>query len=165
MILRFVSGSDTPANRPRKRSAALTRIRFISNCSLKTVSTWSPSSLRSRPWSTKTQVSCLPTALCTNTAATEESTPPDNAQRTFLSPTASLISAILRCAKLLIVQSPLTPQTSNRKLEIILRPNGVCSTSGWNCTPYNLRKSLAIPATGHSLVSAVTTNPSGTSDT
>ena len=51
--------------------------------------TCSGSPLRSRPWLTCTQVSCLPMALMSSAATTEESTPPDRASRTFLSPTCS----------------------------------------------------------------------------
>ena len=39
--------------------------------------TCSASPLRSRPWSTKTHVSWSPTALCTSSAATAQSTPPE----------------------------------------------------------------------------------------
>ena len=81
------------------------------------------------------QVSCLPMALCTMTAATEESTPPLRAQSTFLSPAFALISATLRSTKDFMDQSPFRPQIANKKLLIIFLPKGVCSTSGWNCTP------------------------------
>ena len=45
--------------------------------------TCSPSFLRIRPWSTKTQVSWSPIAWCTSSAATDESTPPQRPQMTF----------------------------------------------------------------------------------
>lgn len=48
MILRFASGSETPASFDRKRSCALTRMKFISQF-LNAASTSSPSSLRMRP--------------------------------------------------------------------------------------------------------------------
>ena len=48
----------------------------------KVSTTCAASSLRSRPWSTKTQVSWSPTALWTSSAATAESTPPESAQMT-----------------------------------------------------------------------------------
>ena len=48
----------------------------------KVVSTCSRSCRRSSPWSTKMQVSRSPTARCTSTAATDESTPPDRPQIT-----------------------------------------------------------------------------------
>ena len=44
--------------------------------------TCSPSFLRIRPWSTNTHVSWSPTARCTSSAATEESTPPERPQIT-----------------------------------------------------------------------------------
>ena len=50
----------------------------------KSLSTCSASPARSRPWSTKTQVSWSPTARCTSAAATAESTPPDSPQITRL---------------------------------------------------------------------------------
>ncbi len=46
----------------------------------KSRSTCSASPLRSRPWSTKTQVSRSPIARCTTAAATAESTPPESPQ-------------------------------------------------------------------------------------
>ena len=45
--------------------------------------TWSPSSARSRPWSTNTQTSCSPIARCSSAATTDESTPPDSPSRTW----------------------------------------------------------------------------------
>ena len=39
-----------------------------------------------RPWFTCTQMSCLPMALISSAATTDESTPPDSASSTFWSP-------------------------------------------------------------------------------
>src|SRR3712207_7819482 len=97
-------------------------------------------------------------------AATDESTPPDNAQITFLSPTVSFIFFICSSAKEDIDQSPFSLQTSNKKFLSICFPNKVCSTSGWNCTPYNFLSSFAIAAHGHSLVVAIISNPAGRSE-
>ncbi len=82
MILRLRSGSTMSSRAPRKRSAALTCTRSTLNCSRNVVSTCSASPARSSPVSTKTHVSWSPTALCTNAAATAESTPPDRPQIT-----------------------------------------------------------------------------------
>src|SRR5471032_3171631 len=75
MILRFCSGSATPARWPMNWSSASTRItftpRFLANMSI----TILPSSRRSRPWSTNTQVSWSPMARWISAAATDESTP------------------------------------------------------------------------------------------
>ena len=49
--------------------------------------------LAQEPWSTKTHVSWSPTALCTRSAATAESTPPESAQSTRSEPTAARIRA------------------------------------------------------------------------
>ena len=51
--------------------------------------TCAASSLRSSPWSTNTHVSWSPIALCTSSAATAESTPPDSPQMTFAEPTCA----------------------------------------------------------------------------
>ena len=91
MILRFSSGSETPASADRKRSAASTTTRSTPVAATKSFSTCSASPERSSPWSTNTQVSWSPTAFCTRAAATEESTPPERAQRTRDSPTFSRI--------------------------------------------------------------------------
>ena len=50
---------------------------------LKVDITPSASPLRSKPWSINIQISWSPIALSKRAATTEESTPPDNAQRTF----------------------------------------------------------------------------------
>ena len=55
--------------------------------------TCSPSSWRIIPWSTNTHVSWSPTALCTSSAATEESTPPESPQMTLPSPTCLRIAS------------------------------------------------------------------------
>ena len=86
MILRLRSGSSTPASLARKRSSASTWTSGMPNCS-KASTTCSASFSRIRPWSTKTQVSRSPTARCTSSAATEESTPPERPQITRPSPT------------------------------------------------------------------------------
>ena len=80
MILRFSSGSDTPASADRKRSSASTTFSCTPVAATKSFSTCSASPLRSSPWSTNTQVSCSPMAFCTMAAATAESTPPDRPQ-------------------------------------------------------------------------------------
>ena len=41
------------------------------------------------------------------------------------------------------------------------RPCSVCSTSGWNCTPYSPRSGSSIAATGVAAVRAVTAKPGG----
>ena len=59
----------------RRRPSARTPV-----AATKSRSTCSASPARSRPWSTKTQVSWSPIARCTSAAATAESTPPDRPQ-------------------------------------------------------------------------------------
>src|SRR5699024_11682741 len=77
----------------------------------KTAQTSSFSFLRSRPWSTKTQVSCLPTALASMAARTDESTPPDRAHSTLPSPICSRRALTLLSTKESIFQSPEQPHT------------------------------------------------------
>ena len=84
---RFSSGSVTPSRRARNRSSASTCTSGTWKCCWNVSTTWAASSLRSRPWSTKTQVSWSPIALCTSSAATDESTPPESAQSTRSLPT------------------------------------------------------------------------------
>ena len=88
--------------------------------------------LRSRPWSTKTQVSCLPMALASMAASTEESTPPDRAQSTLPLPMRFCRASTLFSTKESIFQSPVQPQTLYTKLCSIFLPSAVWSTSGWN---------------------------------
>ena len=69
-------------------------------------STSSPSFFLSKPWSTNTQVNCFPIAFDNKTAATDESTPPDNAHKALPFPTFSLISSIVFSTNESIFQSP-----------------------------------------------------------
>ena len=71
--------------------------------------TISGSFLRSSPWFTKTQVSCLPIALWISAATTEESTPPERPSTTFWSPTCFRMSAIASSMKRSMVQLPVQP--------------------------------------------------------
>src|SRR5215471_10168570 len=81
MRLRLISGSVTPRIAPRKRADASTWIRFILNASRKVWTTASASPFRRSPLSTKTHVSWSPMARWTRTATTDESTPPESADR------------------------------------------------------------------------------------
>ena len=80
MILRLRSGSVTPLSLSRKRSLASTATSGMPNVPEKVSTTRSASRMRIMPWSTNTQVSRSPMALCMSSAATEESTPPDRPQ-------------------------------------------------------------------------------------
>ena len=75
MILRFCSGSVTPARRSRNSVDASTNTSGSFNRS-KRVRICAASSSRSTPLSTKMQVSRSPIARCRMSAATVESTPP-----------------------------------------------------------------------------------------
>src|SRR5215218_4744425 len=69
MILRFASGSVTPASLSRKRPAASTCTSGTSEFSPNAWTTCSASLCLRRPWSTKTHVRLSPMALCTSIAA------------------------------------------------------------------------------------------------
>src|SRR4051812_43497210 len=73
------------------------------------------SSLRNKPLSTNIQCRLAPMAWCSNTAATDESTPPDNPNTTLSSPNLAFSSAIVVSMNESGVQSWLQPQTSTRK--------------------------------------------------
>ena len=75
-------------------SDASTLIKFTSSLFPNTFSTSSDSFFLNKPWSTNIHVKLFPIALLIKAAATEESTPPDKANRTFLSPTCSLTNLI-----------------------------------------------------------------------
>ncbi|MNT19908.1 hypothetical protein D3C72_1551950 [compost metagenome] len=115
-------------------SSASTRMtftpRFLANMSI----TILPSSRRSRPWSTKTQVSWSPMARWISAAATDESTPPDRPRITSSSPTCSRILETASSMWSRMTQSALQPAISSTKRSSIWRPLTVCVTSGWNCT-------------------------------
>ena len=72
--------------------------------------------LRSSPWSTKTQVSWLPTARWTSAAATAESTPPDSPQIRCLSSTCCWIASTASSTMFAGVQSGVQPAMSYKNL-------------------------------------------------
>ena len=135
MILRFASGSSTPANSLKKRSSAFTRVIFKPNLLPNISITWSPSFKRSKPLSTKTQCKFLPIALCNNNATTEESTPPDKPKITSSLPTCALIRATASSMMFSAVHLVSQPQMFTTKLVNNAKPLFVWVTSGWNCTP------------------------------
>ena len=66
---------------------------------------------------------------------------------------------------LTIVQVGRQPAPSMRKRLSTSWPCSLCSTSGWNCTPYSPRAVSSKAATGVCGVEAVTGKPSGASAT
>ena len=135
IALRFCSGSVIPASRSKKRSAARTWISSMPWWRRNVSTTWSPSPLRISPVSTNTQVSWEPIALCTSAAATAESTPPDRPQIARPPPTWARMASTAVSTKFSIVQSEDSPATWCRKRSSSIWPCGVCTTSGWYCTP------------------------------
>jgi hypothetical protein len=59
------------------------------------------------------------------------------------------------------VQVGRAPHTSNRNDRSTSWPRSVCTTSGWNCTPYTARSRSSSAAIGAPGVDAVTVKPSG----
>ena len=165
MILRFSSGSVTPASASRNRLRASTTTSATSVAATKSRSTCSGSPSRSSPWSTNTQVSRSPTARCTRAAATAESTPPDSPQITRWSPTWARIAATCSSMTFAVVQVRRHPARSNRKCSSSCWPCSVCSTSGWNWTPASRRPASSKAATGAPAVVAQTVNPGGAAAT
>src|SRR3990172_2630260 len=92
------------------------------------------------------QLSREPMALCTIAAVTHESTPPLMPQTTLWFPTFSLISFTELSINAPIVQEGLHLETLKMKFPSIFAPSGVCTTSGWNCTPKNLLEESFIAA-------------------
>ena len=133
IILRFCSGSDTPASLFKKRSLAsiLMRLRDILRVNVSITPSASP--LRKRPWSINMQYRFLPIALSNKAATTDESTPPDNASNTLSSPTCALISSICWFTKSFIVQLFSALAMLNTKFLNISSPYSELRTSGWNC--------------------------------
>ncbi len=115
IALRLASGSVTPRSFSRKRSSASTATSGTLKVSRKVLTTCSPSSFRIRPWSTNTHVSWSPTARCTSSAATEESTPPERPQITLPSPTCSRIRRTCSSTIEAADQVRSQPHTSVRK--------------------------------------------------
>ncbi len=101
MILRFFSGSSTPASRSRKRSVASTYTRLASIWFLNMSMTCSDSPLRMRPWFTCTHMRFSPMARSMSAATTELSTPPESASSTLPSPTWSRMACTCSSMKAL----------------------------------------------------------------
>ena len=155
MSFRFFCGSVIFSRSVRNSfSASITRS-SASKWSRKVSSTNCLSFLRSRPLSTKMHVSCLPIAFARRAATTEESTPPERPQMTFLSPTCSLILAIWMSMKLDIFHDPWNLHSWNRKFLRISWPCGVCVTSGWNWRPKKGFVLCLTAAYGHVGVDAI----------
>ena len=139
MILRFSSGSVTPASASRNCFSASTTLRSTPVAATKSRSTCSVSPWRISPWSTYTQVSRSPIAFCTIAAATAESTPPERPQMAWpRSPIWARIFSICSSAMLDIVQVGRQPAMSSRKCSSTFWPCSVCSTSGCHWTPARL---------------------------
>ena len=118
MILRFCSGSVTPASAAKKRASASTTCRSALKAPAKSASTPARSPCRRRPLSTKMQVSRSPMALSSSLAATDESTPPDRPRMTRpRSPTCLRMWTSASSAKLAIVQIGDSLQTRKRKFD------------------------------------------------
>ena len=130
MILRLASGSLTPANLPKKRSLASTRITFAWSLPTNISMTKSPSFKRNKPWSTNTHVNWSPMARCIKAAATDESTPPDKPKITSSSPTCWRINSTASATWSRITQSGFAPQISRTKRLSMAWPCTVCVTSG-----------------------------------
>ncbi len=129
MILRFCSGSVTPARRDRKRSEASTAWTWIPrrpNAS----TTCSRSCARIRPWSTRIGYTRSPSASRSRIAVTDESTPPDRAQITEPEGAWRRIASTLSWRNPAIVQSGRTLQIRKRKFWRTSVPWAVCRTSG-----------------------------------
>jgi hypothetical protein len=135
MILRLASGSETPRSLSRKRSSASTATRGTWKWSRNVRTTCSPSFLRIIPWSTKTHVSWSPIARWTSSAATEESTPPERPQMTFLSPTCARMRSSCSSTMEPALHVRSHAQTSPRNVLRTSWPNGVWTTSGWYWMP------------------------------
>mmetsp|Transcript_14946 Transcript_14946/g.37622 ORF Transcript_14946/g.37622 Transcript_14946/m.37622 type:complete len:212 (-) Transcript_14946:390-1025(-) len=132
-------------------------------CSSSLFVTRTASSLRSSPVSTMKGRNLSLQALNTSAAATLESTPPLTAPMTyFLVPSLLKIESTCTCAKSCMFQLPSQPQRSTTKLRMSLPPQGVCVTSGWNCTPHIFRASFPAAAYSQLSVCAMVLKPAGT---
>src|ERR1035437_10807624 len=125
MILRFFSGSVTPFNFFKNTLPARANRKLIFKCFLNIFITCSASPSLNTPLSTHTQVNCLPMALYSKTAATEESTPPERPKITFSAPTCCRISSMAWLTKAFIEQDFLQRQILKRKLASIFLPDCV----------------------------------------
>lgn len=160
MILRFSSGSLTPSNAARNWSWASTTLSCAPVAATKSFSTCSTSPLRSRPWSTNTQVSWEPMARCTSAPATAESTPPLSAQMARFSPIWVRMRSTCSSTMFTMVQVRRHPAASRKRRSTSV-PWSVCSTSGWNWTPNRPRSGASTAATGVESVVEVVVKPSG----
>ncbi len=125
----FFSGSVKPTKAVKKRSEASTPFTFNPIPSY-WVSTLSNSFLRNKPLFTKIQYKFLPIALCNNTAATVESTPPERPKTTLSFPTCFFIAATVLSTKESGVHVCATPAILTKKFSKSCFPSFEWYTSG-----------------------------------
>ena len=131
IIFLFVSGSLSPAKSFKKRAEASTPFTLSpipSYCFNTSVNSFFLKS----PLFTKMQWRFFPIALCNNTAATEESTPPDKPNITFSSPIFSFNSATVLSTKASGVHDCSILAILTKKFSKTCFPSVEWYTSGWN---------------------------------
>ena len=160
IILRFSSGSETPFKESRNCLDASTNSMGTSRSSLRNLETSSASPSLRRPVSMKTHRSRSCRALLRSTEATDESTPPETAQR--IRPSGVRLSSLMVSSRkpsmLHFFSAWQTPLT---KLERISAPCSVCTTSGWNWTPNWEPSAERIAAYGELSLVAIAESPRG----
>ena len=135
IIFLFCSGSLSFESFFKKYCWAFALITFTPRFSLKVSMTSSPSLSLNNPLSTNTHVSLLPMAFWRSRATTDESTPPESANRTFCLPTCNFIFCIKSSMIFAVVHSSSQLQISVINLFRIVNPCLVWVTSGWNWRP------------------------------
>jgi hypothetical protein len=160
MILRFFSGSVTPARRSRNSVDASTNT--SGSCSRsKRLRICAASSEPQHAVVDEDAGQLSPIARWMMSAATVESTPPLSAQTTRPSPTCARTRAVASSTNDAIVQSPVQPQTPYAKLRRISRPR--LGVDDFRVEQQRVERALesAIAAIGALALVATTEKPAG----
>ncbi len=154
-------GSASPTNLLKNCSSASTRMTFTPMFLAEHVHDLIAFVLRSRPLSTKTQVSWSPMALCNNAATTDESTPPESPSNTLSLPTWARTLAMLSSIIWAGVQSASQPQISSTKCSNIRMPCRACVSPPGETGHHKSLFGTTVPAMAQEPVDAISSKPVG----
>mmetsp|Transcript_988 Transcript_988/g.2570 ORF Transcript_988/g.2570 Transcript_988/m.2570 type:complete len:228 (-) Transcript_988:267-950(-) len=162
--LRFFSGSVTPLSCASIFAEASTQCTGRCSSSVNIFITRSCSLYRSSPLSTNTQCRRSPKALCTSTAATVESTPPERAQMACsVGPTCCLMAASCSSSTFSMRHVGCSWEIWKKKRSSVSAPRSECLTSGWYCRPKTLSAEFSMATTAPCSLRATQWKPLGSS--
>ena len=166
MILRFCSGSVTPASRSRNRSRRIHELERQVEPREPCRAPAPPRSAAAARCPRRCTSADRRCARCSSIAATVESTPPDSPQHD--APVADLLADPRDALVDERRHRPVAAAAADARTRSCAgsrSPRSVCTTSGWNSRPYSPRPASWMAATGALADVATTSNPGGAAAT